>query len=191
MTNANKNPKREEDNRTAYESLLQRNVDTIHQIERAAQTERNIETRVADAIAGFCGSIAFVWVHVAWFGSWLLVNSTNLFDKRWRFDPAPFPMLTLVVSLEAIFLSTFILISQNRQQAISEQRNNLDLQVNLLAEQENSETLRLLKAIGESLGLEIPTKEIEVMSEATDIQEISRRLDEVNRNLGKDPLAGS
>ncbi len=168
--------------------VLQKNVDAFHQIEKTAREHRTLDTKIADAIAGFCGSIVFVWVHIAWFGGWLIVNSTNVVGKGWRFDPPPFPMLTLVVSLEAIFLSTFILISQNRQEAIADQRNNLDLQINLLAEQENSEMMRLLTAIGETLGISTPKEKLETLSQQTDLREISEKLDKANKALGDNKL---
>ena len=185
-----KTTSRQPDKHQNLADVLQRNVDSFHQIEKAAREQRTLDTKIADAIAGFCGSIVFVWVHIAWFGGWLLINSTNLVDRSWRFDPPPFPMLTLVVSLEAIFLSTFILISQNRQEAIADQRNNLDLQINLLAEQENSEMMRLLTAIGESLGVRCAKDRIESLAQETDLREISEKLDTANRELGQDKLVG-
>ena len=74
--------------------------------------------------------------------------------KKYQFDPFPYTFLTLVVSLEAIFLSTFILISQNYETRVAERRNHLDLQINLLSEAENTKMLRLLVAISEAMGIE-------------------------------------
>jgi uncharacterized membrane protein len=107
----------------------------IRQLEESAKQERTQSDLVAEAIANFCGSMPFVWVHVAWFGGWIILNAVPRFP---HIDPFPFTFLTLVVSLEAIFLSTFILISQNHDTKISERRNHLDLQINLLSEQENT-----------------------------------------------------
>jgi uncharacterized membrane protein len=129
--------------------LTQRNVEAVLELERAAKEECTRSDRVARHIADFCGSMTFVWVHVAWFGIWLLIN---LIPGIPHIDPFPFTFLTLVVSLEAIFLSTFILISQNHDTKISERRNHLDLQINLLSEQENTEMLRMLRAIAEKVG---------------------------------------
>src|SRR4029078_3192376 len=92
--------------------------------------------------AQFCGSMTFVWVHVIWFAGWVLANTLPGLRP---FDPYPFTFLTLVVSLEAIFLSTFILISQNHETRLSERRNQLDLQINLLTEQENTKMLKILE----------------------------------------------
>jgi len=84
-----------------------------------------------------------------------------------RFDPYPFQFLTFVISLEAIFLSTFILISQNRQNRMSELRNHLDLQINLLSEQENSKMLAMLEALLRHHGLVQPDPEVASLEEAT------------------------
>jgi uncharacterized membrane protein len=129
--------------------LTQRNVEAILKLEEAAKEERNRSDLVAEAIANFCGSMTFVWVHVFWFGGWIIVN---LMPGIKHIDPFPFTFLTLVVSLEAIFLSTFILISQNHDTKISERRNHLDLQINLLSEQENTKMLAMLQAIAEKVG---------------------------------------
>lgn len=140
---------RSRDRSEAVDQLTQRNVEAVLELERAANEERTPSDRVASRIAKFCGSMTFVWVHVVWFGIWILINSMPGIP---HIDPFPFTFLTLVVSLEAIFLSTFILISQNHDTKISERRNHLDLQINLLSEQENTEMLRMLRAIADKVG---------------------------------------
>jgi uncharacterized membrane protein len=139
--------------RKAADSITRRNVELIRQLEEAARQERKPSDLVAEAIANFCGSMTFVWVHVAWFGAWIVFNSIPGLP---HVDPFPFTFLTLVVSLEAIFLSTFILISQNHDTKISERRNHLDLQINLLSEQENTKMISMLQAIADKVGAEIP-----------------------------------
>jgi uncharacterized membrane protein len=147
--------------------LTQRNITTIATLETAANARRTKTDVIADAIAAFCGSMRFVWVHIAWFGFWLGVNTLAIFPKRWRFDPFPFQFLTLIVSLEAIFLSTFILISQNRQALTAERRNHLDLQINLLSEQENSKMLAMMEAMMKHMGLPDTDPEVHILEEAT------------------------
>jgi uncharacterized membrane protein len=94
----------------------------------------------------------FVYVHVIWFGIWVAIN------RGWfgiePFDPFPFGLLTMIVSLEAIFLSTFVLVSQNRTSLVGDKRADLDLQINLLAEYEITRILTLVDAIAERLGIE-------------------------------------
>jgi uncharacterized membrane protein len=136
----------------SVEELTQRNVETILQLEEAAKEQRTRTDRLAEKIANFCGSMTFVWVHVLWFGSWI---GYNLMPGTRHVDPFPFTFLTLVVSLEAIFLSTFILISQNHDARISEKRNHLDLQINLLSEQENTYMLRILQQIAVKVGADV------------------------------------
>src|SRR5438876_10790769 len=108
----------------SVEELTRRNVETVSKLEEAAREQRTPADRLAEVIADFCGSMTFVWVHVIWFGGWIVFN---LLPGTKHVDPFPFTFLTLVVSLEAIFLSTFILISQNHDSRISEKRNHLDL----------------------------------------------------------------
>ena len=94
-------------------------------------------------------------------------------------DPFPFTFLTLVVSLEAIFLSTFILISQNHDTKISERRNHLDLQINLLSEQENTKMLTMLRAIAEKVGADLSQDEqVRAMSEETKPQQLVKQIKE-------------
>ena len=134
------------------DDLTGRNVELIRQLEESARQERKRSDVVAEAIANFCGSMTFVWVHVVWFGGWILIN---LLPGLPHIDPFPFTFLTLVVSLEAIFLSTFILISQNHDTKITERRNHLDLQINLLSEQENTKMIAILQAIAAKLDADI------------------------------------
>jgi uncharacterized membrane protein len=87
--------------------------------------------------------MAFVYLHVVWFAAWIVANVTG-----WRFDPFPFGLLTLIVSLEAIFLSTFVMISQNRESTRSDLRAELDFETNALSE-------AWLEALGDKLGVDV------------------------------------
>jgi uncharacterized membrane protein len=148
-------------------ALTQRNIESIAQLETTEAAKRSPADRIADAITRFCGSMAFIYVHLAWFGGWILWHFVPRLPQVLRFDPYPFQFLTFVVSLEAIFLSTFILISQNRQSRIAELRNHLDLQINLLSEQENSKVLAMLEALLQYHGLVQPDPEVASLAEAT------------------------
>ena len=128
-----------------------KNVNRIMAIENKQRQEFTAAEKAANLVAKFCGSMTFVWVHIIWFSAWIVVNTT----PQYAFDPFPFTFLTLVVSLEAIFLSTFILISQNQEGRLTERRNHLDLQINLLAEQENTKMLEILAQIAEKVGVSI------------------------------------
>src|SRR5688572_11898137 len=163
--------------RHSVEELTRRNVETIIRMEESTQAECSTVDRIADAITKFCGSMSFVVFHVVWFGIWIGGNTVLPPDRRW--DPFPFALLTLVVSLEAIFLSTFILISQKREVLQSERRAELDLQVNLLSEQENTKMLELLKKIGEKVGVDLANDpEVEALEEATRPQKLLQQIDQ-------------
>ena len=154
----------------SVDDLTKRNIDCVRDIEEAAKAERSSSDRIAVAVASFCGSMTFVWVHTIWFGAWIVVNSVPGLPHM---DPFPFTFLTLVVSLEAIFLSTFILISQNHDSKISERRNHLDLQINLLSEQENTQMLLMLKAIAEKVGVDIGLRDqVEALAEETEPKQL-------------------
>lgn len=158
------------------EDVTKRNVDTIADLEKAVQTQTSRADRIADRIGRFCGSMKFVWVHVAIFAIWIGGN-TLAPDKR--FDEYPFDLLALIVSLEAIFLTTFIIISENRKARIDERRSNLDLQINLLAEQENTKMFELLEKIAEKLGIEeTPDPDAKAFSESTNPGSLLSQIDE-------------
>ena len=156
------------------DELTERNVHTVARLDAAAQAKRTPTDRAVDSITGFCGRMAFVWVHIAWFTVWILLNTLPRFK---HFDPFPFQFLTLAVSLEAIFLSTFILISQNRQGRLAERRNHLDLQINLLSEQENTKMLMMLEAIARHLQVPETDPEVSVLEEATQPERLVEQIE--------------
>jgi uncharacterized membrane protein len=97
------------------------------------QTVRRKQDEVADHVTNFAGSLKFVYLHSVWFFIWVVLN-VGVLGAALKFDPFPFGLLTMIVSLEAIFLSTFVMVSQNRQAARSEVRAQLDFETNLRAE---------------------------------------------------------
>ena len=161
------------------EDVTRQNVLAMQKLEEAAMARRTGADRVASAIARFCGSMTFVWIHVVLFGIWIGYNALPWFHP---FDPYPFTFLTLVVSLEAIFLSTFILISQNYDMRISERRNQLDLQINLLAEQENTKALQMLERIAKKVGAHIgDDAQVRALEEATRPESLVQQIEEAYR----------
>src|SRR5581483_3634421 len=118
---------------------------------RAFKTH-SIEDRVAGAITDFAGSMKFVYLHGVWFGFWVMVNGGLLIAIGlgvMPLDPFPFGLLTLIVSLEAIFLSTFVMIAQNRLSAVADARAQADYEVNLRAEAEVAKLLHLVQTLVE------------------------------------------
>jgi uncharacterized membrane protein len=132
-------------------SALTRNIDVLSKRKRQGEQRASGEDRVATAITGFAGSMMFVYVHAVLIGGWVLVNLG--LTPIHRFDPS-FVVLATVASVEAIFLSTFILISQNRASAAADRRADLDLQISLLAEHEVTHLIKLVSSIAERLGID-------------------------------------
>ncbi len=164
----------------ALSKVIERNIRTIIRLRLKAARERSSQDRIADAITSFSGSMVFVYVHIVWFGIWILLN-TGRFGLR-PFDPFPYGLLTMVVSLEAIFLSTLVLITQNRLSEEAEHRADLDLHIGLLAEHELTRVLQMLDAIQDKMGiendgdsdltdLEMETKPEDVLAEIARLQE--------------------
>jgi uncharacterized membrane protein len=158
-------------------SAIERNIDAIVKLEESFVKDRTGADRVADWIANFSGSLKFVVIHVIVYGAWILMN-TGVIPFTRRFDPFPFLLLSVVVSLEAIFLSTFVLIKQNRMSKRADQRAHLDLQINLLAEREMTLMLQILQKIAARLGVRAPEEQIEQFAEETSIEELARELRE-------------
>src|SRR4030095_1181109 len=120
------------------------------------ERRKGFQKRLADVLTLFSGSMVFVYVHAIWFGVWIVFNMGWMGGKP--FDPFPFSLLTLVVSLEAIFLSTFVLISQNHSSRVADKRAELDLQINLLSEHEITRLLTLMDAVADRLGIDLAEK---------------------------------
>jgi len=159
--------------------ILARNVAAVAQLEAADRARQSSAEHFSDTIARVAGTPWFAWLHVAWFAAWVAWNAG--FVPGWHpIDPFPFSFLTLVVSLEAIFLSIFVLISQNNLTRLSERRAHLDLQINLLAEQESTKTLALLERIAQRLNVSVPDEPSESeLATPTDIRDVVSTLDSV------------
>lgn len=155
---------------------------TINDIVKLESLEKTVSERIADKIAAFTGSMLFVWLHVAWFALWIILNIPWLgFEPV---DPFPFTFLTMIVSLEAIFLSTFILMSENRQAWLADRRARVNLQVDMIAEREVTKLMELVMAIHDHLGIRRPVDpELDNMQKATNIGHLTEAAQTVeNRN---------
>ncbi|MBV8708357.1 MAG: DUF1003 domain-containing protein [Acidobacteriaceae bacterium] len=130
----------------------QDNINKVIRLEEEALQHRTLADRISDVIANFVGSMPFVVIHVLWFIVWAVVN-IGMLGFSWKFDPYPFALLCMLVSLEGVLLSTFVLIKQNRMSQRADQRAHLDLQVNLLAEKEITKVLQTQRLICRRLGI--------------------------------------
>jgi uncharacterized membrane protein len=171
-----------EDDNPLLSKVIERNIRTIIRLRLQAAKKRNFQDQIADAITSFSGHIVFVYVHIVWFGAWIILNTGKIGVHP--FDPFPYGLLTMVVSLEAIFLSTFVLISQNRLSEETEYRANLNLQIALLTEHEVTRVLQMLDAIQDKMGidndedseladLEMETKPEDVLTEIERLQQLA------------------
>src|SRR5688572_27429952 len=131
--------------------VLTRNIQALEQRRRRDEQEANAEEQVAEAITRFTGSMRFVYLHLAFFGLWIVANLGWLPGVP-AWDPS-FVVLAMIASVEAIFLSTFVLISQNRMAAAADKRADLDLQVSLLAEHEVTRLVTLVSGIADRMGV--------------------------------------
>jgi uncharacterized membrane protein len=132
--------------------VVHRNIDSVHQVWRDFERRKSRRDRLADAITSFAGSITFVAIHAVLVALWIIIN-VGLIPGITPFDPFPFTMLTMIASVEVLFISTFVLISENRSAVLAERRAELDLQINLLAEHETTRLIELVDAIARHLGV--------------------------------------
>lgn len=150
MTNKNQ-ATNSADRGNSMAGVMERNIRELVKLRQQDEKEKTKDEHIADKITAFTGRMFFVYIHLAVFGLWII------FNKGWLgitpFDPS-FTGLMLLASLEAIFLSVFVLIRQNRMNVLADKRANLDLQVSLLAEHEITQLITLVKAIADKLDIE-------------------------------------
>jgi uncharacterized membrane protein len=159
---------------------LERNIHALVERRRREQRAATTQEKLADAITAFTGSMPFVYLHLALFGFWIVAN-LHWLPGIPAWDES-FVVLAMVASVEAIFLSTFVLISQNRMTAAADKRADLDLQISLLAEHELTEVARLLTQIARRLDVE-PEAKRDLDEAARDIapERVLDRIEETRR----------
>jgi len=145
---------------------LRRNIDALRRRREDEEASASFEERLAERITEFGGSMRFVYAHAAIYVFWIVANLGVLPGIR-PWDPT-FVVLAMIASVEAIFLSTFILITQNRMAAAADRRAELDVQVSLLAEQEITKLVELVSEIADRMGVDHAT--------GADVQEMKREV---------------
>lgn len=154
----------------------------LKSLKAKAKAKRTPTERFADWTAGIFGSIPFFITHIVWFGGWITVNTFNI-PPFSHFDPYPYGLLTMVVSLEAIFLSILVLLSQNRAGDVADLREEIDLQVDVITEQEITKLLHLTTLLLEKQGIEYKQdRELEHMLKRTNFEKIQIHLEEEMTN---------
>jgi uncharacterized membrane protein len=151
-----------------------KNVRAVADLERKAFHERSPTERFTDAVTQAAGSRVFIVAHLAWFYGWVLLNRSS-----WSFDPYPYSVLNLLFALEAIVLTSFVLMTQNRMTRQADKRAHLDLQVNVLAEQELTAILQMLYALCQKAGtgVKVTDTRVEQLLQKTDIVKLAVTLE--------------
>lgn len=154
------------------------NIAAVARLERATKLARTHAHRLAGNVTRVAGSGAAIVVHAVWFAGWILVN-LGYFGAT-PFDPLPFSLLTMILSLEVIFLTLVVLLNQNHMTNQARKRAHLEFQVTLLAEREMTLVLRMLKELSEQRGLTSETaRDLDVLLKDTDVGSLSAKIDAV------------
>lgn len=166
----------------AIAKVVERNIEALAQRRRREEARTGWQERIADAITRFTGSMTFVYLHLIVLGFWIASNIGLIpFVPQW--DPS-FIILATAASVEAIFLSTFILISQNRMADADRKRADLDLQMNLLSEHEVTKVIAIVSAIAEHLGLNeaVDRKEVEELKQEVAPETVLDKIEDSERD---------
>jgi uncharacterized membrane protein len=134
-------------------AAVAQNIEKIVQVESTARQPRSRSEALTGAIGGFVGTISFVVLQCLGCAAWFVVNA-GVVHQVAPFDPFPFPLLSTITSLEAVLLTAFVLIKQNRMGAVVDRRDHLDLQVNLLTEREATQIIQMLDRLSTHLGVD-------------------------------------
>jgi uncharacterized membrane protein len=168
-------------------NVVDRNIRALMEHRDRENEAKSTQDRIADAITRFTGSMKFVYLHVLVFGLWIVINLGWL--PLPKFDET-FVVLAMAASVEAIFLSTFVLISQNRMAALADKRADLDLQVSLLAEHEVTRLITLVTEIADRMGVEA-SKDPELSELSRDVapEKVLAKMEETERDVTTRPPA--
>jgi len=166
---------------------IRQNIAKIARLEEEFKKRRGLADRVVDRIADFSGSLTFVIAHVLFFAGWIVLN-LGLVPGIEPWDNYPFLLLTVVVSLEAIFLSTFVLMKQSRMGRWVDERSQIDLQINLLAEREMTVMLQMLQGICARLSVIAPEEEVRELAEKTAVEAVANEVERA-ANSEKQPIS--
>lgn len=163
--------------------VVERNIGALITRRRLEEKKKGMQDRLADGITRFAGSMAFVYLHIVLFGLWIIVNLGWL-PLLPSFDPS-FVILAMFASVEAIFLSTFVLITQNRMAALADKRADLDLQISLLAEHEITRIITLVSLMAKKMEIDA-SKDPELNELAQDVRP-EKVLDTIEEHDRKPP----
>lgn len=166
----------------AHDDPSHPNIEAVAKLERDSRERKSRFDRIIDAVRAWAGSPLFIVIHVVWIAGWIFINT-----RAGAFDPYPFSFLNMTVAVEAIVLSSFLLMAQDRMTKEADRRDHLNLQVDLLAEQELTAILNVVVALAERAGIDVKNglPEIERLSARTDVYKLAatleRKLEEASK----------
>jgi uncharacterized membrane protein len=165
-------------------TVIHRNIGALIQVRQREERRKSVSERIADAVTRFAGSMWCVYVHGLLFGGWIICNLGWIAGVR-PWDPFPFVMLAMIASVEAIFLSTFILISQNHMARIADRRAELSLQISLLSEHELTRVVQMLDAIAQRLDVPRPPEaEMDDIKQDIQPEKVAEQIERAEAELG-------
>ena len=151
----------------------ERRLKAVQSLQARHNQKRSLFQKITDKLVSWSGTVAFLFVNIAIFVIWILLNR-----GKQSFDPFPFVLLTTIVSLEAIILAILVLVSQNRQSKIADLRQEIDMQVNLITEEEITKLLKLVAGLYQAMKINIePDSELEEMLKPTNWDYLEQRLE--------------
>lgn len=159
---------------TEVNRVTRRNLEATSRMEQSLECGRSFGERAADRFAAIVGSWTFLIIQTALLMAWMALN---VIAWRMRWDPYPFILLNLVLSFQAAYAGPIIMMSQNRQARVADLRNKLDLQINLLAEQESTQALRMLRQLCEKASIPIDDQQTRELEQATRPEQLARQID--------------
>jgi uncharacterized membrane protein len=185
MDNDRRGPVQGDDGEDALSETIERNISALLRHERDQARQATLQDRIAGRITAFAGSMPFVYVHLAIFAAWIALNVLpQTIIPRW--DPS-LVILAMAASVEAIFLATFVLISQNRMAEIAERRAHLNLQISLLDEHETTRLMALVSAIAQRLEVKTDVdREVRELQRDIEPETVLSRIEEEEKEQGLD-----
>ena len=170
----------------AMAKIVERNIEALIARRQREDQKRSLQERAADRVTRFTGSMLFVYIHLVIFGLWIFVNLG--WTPQLEFDRS-LVILAMFASVEAIFLSTFVLITQNRMASQADLRADLDLQISLLAEHEVTRLISLVSAIAERMGVRVETDaELPELKRDVNPEQVLEKIQETEERLNSKPL---
>lgn len=167
----------------SVKEVTQQNVEAVTRMEKQSEASRSFGEWMADRFAAIVGSWTFIIIQSVLLVIWCAINAVAW---AYRWDPYPFILLNLALSFQAAFASPIIMMSQNRQGRLAERRNRLDLQINLLAEQENTELLRLVRQLCEKNGIDLKSEKEAALEQEKCTEELARQIDKATESAVDD-----